>query len=83
VTIRFHSHAIARMKERGVSQEEAVAAIEHGEQFSGKYGRTGFRRNFLYDEDWRGRHYNIKQVEVYTVRDGDDCLVITVISKYF
>jgi hypothetical protein len=30
-----------------------------------------------------GRHYRIKQVEVYTVQEGADWLVITVITRHF
>ena len=54
-----------------------------GEQFPAKFGRTGFRRNFQFDQEWRGRHYRTKQVEAYAVQEGADWLVITVITRYF
>jgi hypothetical protein len=80
--VRFHPHALERMVERGV-REEARATVEKGEQFPAKFGRTGFRRNFQFDGDWRGQHYRIKQVEVYAVWENDAWLVITVIARYF
>lgn len=46
MSVRFHPHAKARMVERGTNEEEVRATIEHGEKFSAKFGRTGFRRNF-------------------------------------
>jgi hypothetical protein len=71
------------MKERGATEDEAKATVEQGEQFPAKFGRTGFRRNFALEDEWRGKHYGTKQVEVYAVRENADWLVITVITRYF
>jgi len=83
VTIRFHAHAKSRMKERGASEEEVVAAIEQGEVFPAKFGRTGFRRNFPFDAQWMTRSCKMKQIEAFTVQEDQDTVVITVIVKYF
>ncbi len=63
MNVRLHPHAAARLIERGATEEEVVNAVETGEKFSAKFGRTGFRRNFAYNGQWRGRHYATKQVE--------------------
>ncbi|GEM_PF-105693 len=81
--INFHPHALDKMAERGATEEEVRATIEHGERFTAKLGRTGFRRNFSFEGVWRGKLYNIKQVEVYAVVENADWLVITVITRYF
>ena len=81
--VRLHPHARERMQERGATEEEIQATVAQGEQFPARFGRTGFRRNFQFDQDWRGRHYSTKQVEVYAVQQGADWLVITVITRYF
>lgn len=83
MTVRFHPHAQARIIERGTNEEEVLATVEHGEKFSAKFGRTGFRRNFLFENHWRGRYYKTKQVEAYAVKEGADWLVITIITRYF
>jgi len=83
MTVRFHPHALERMSERGATEDEVEATVEKGERFPAKFGRTGFRRNFLFDDKWRGRYYQTKQVEAYTVSEGSDCLVITVVTRYF
>ena len=83
MAIRFHPHARERMEERGATEDEAAATVEYGEQFPAKYGRKGFRRNFAFDAEWRGKLYGNKQVEVYAVREGKDWVVITVIARYF
>jgi hypothetical protein len=81
--IRFHPHARERMEERGATKDEVRAAVEQGEQFPAKFGRTGFRRNFLFDGEWRGKYYQTKQVEVYAVKENTDYVVISVVTRYF
>ena len=83
MAVRFHPHAQERMRERGATEDEVQAAVERGERFPAKFGRTGFRRNFAFDSQWRGKHYGTKQVEVYAVQEDSDWLVITVITRYF
>ncbi len=81
--IRFHPHAQERMVERGTNEDEVEATVKYGEKFPAKFGRAGFRRNFPFDDEWRGKHYGTKQVEVYAVQEDEDWLVITVITRYF
>lgn len=80
--VRLHLHAKERGAERGASEAEIIATVREGERFPAKYGRTGFRRNFPIDAEWRGRSYRTKQVEAYAVEE-DGWLVITVTVKYF
>ena len=75
VKIRIHPHARA--------EAEVFATIEQGERFPAQFDRTGFRRNFAFDGEWRGRRYASKQVEAYAAKEGDTWLVITVIVKFF
>jgi hypothetical protein len=83
MTVRFHPHALERMLERGAREAEVVATVEQGERIAAKYGRTGFRRNFAYDSQWRGRRYANKQIEAFVVQEADEWLVLTVIVKYY
>lgn len=81
--VRLQPHAQGRLDERGVTEEEVVATEREGETFPAKFGRSGFRRNFPFDGMWMGRHYDVKQVEAYSVQDADGWLVITVVTRYF
>lgn len=81
--IRFHRHARARMAERGTTKEEVAAAVEEGERFDAKFGRVGFRRNFAFDSEWRGKYYTVKQVEAFAFERARDWLIISVITRYF
>ncbi|MBI5396122.1 MAG: DUF4258 domain-containing protein [Verrucomicrobia bacterium] len=82
MTVRIHPHARQRMAERGATEAEVIATVEGGERFAAKFARTGFRRNFPSDAEWRGRRYNTKQVEAYAV-DENGWLVITIIVRYY
>lgn len=82
MSVRLHPHALARLAERGTTEDEVVETVQAGERFPAKFGRTGFRRNFLFGGEWQGRQYATKQVEAYAV-DESGWLVITVIVKYF
>ncbi|MEW6668683.1 MAG: DUF4258 domain-containing protein [Thermodesulfobacteriota bacterium] len=80
--VKLHSHAKERASERGATEAEVIAAVREGEQFPAKYGRTGFRRNYPFDGEWRGRSYRTKQIEAFAVEE-DGWLVITVMVRYF
>jgi hypothetical protein len=81
--MKLHAHAVARMLERGASEEEVAATVREGERFTAKFGREGFRRNFAFNGLWHGRAYHMKQVEVFAIYEDGDWLVISVIVKYF
>lgn len=81
--VSLHPHAKERLAERGASETEVIATVTGGEQFPAKFGRVGFRRNFVYQSQWRGRFYTTKQILAFADRETDDWLVITVIVRYF
>jgi len=72
-----------RLTERGATEAEAISTVSEGERFPAKYGRTGFRRNFAFDSDWRGHRYSTKQVQAYAVFEEQRWLVITVVTCHF
>ena len=81
--VRIHPHAKKRMAERGASNAEAIETVAEGEKFPAKFGRTGFRRNFVFDREWKGRRYLTKQLEVFAIEEKRGWLALTVIVKYF
>jgi hypothetical protein len=82
-SIELHPHAIERLYERGTTAEELIETVRTGESYPVKFGRTGFRRNFTFDDLWNGRHYSVKQVNVIAAMDADHWIIITAIVKYF
>jgi hypothetical protein len=83
MSVRLHPHAVERLPERGATEAEIQATVEQGERFPAKFGRTGFRRNFSFNQEWRGRRFATKQVEAYAVREGTEWLVISFVTRYF
>ena len=81
--VTLHPHAQERLPERGASESEVIATVTQGEEFPAKFGRTGFRRDFVYRGQWRGRFYATKQILAFAERETDGWLVITVIVRYF
>ena len=83
MSIRLHPHARGRLDERGATEDEVIVTVETGETFPAKFGRTGFRRNFTFGQVWRGKTYATKQLEVYAVKEGEDWLAITFVTRSF
>ncbi len=81
--VRLHPHAKERLSDRGASEQEVISTVKSGEVFPAKYGRTGFRRNFSFGGIWRGKYYETKQIEAYAVKEVNDWIVITIITRYF
>lgn len=76
-------HARERAFERGATEQEVIATVEHGELFPAKLGRTGFRRNFPCAIVRRDRSFRTKQIEAIAVFEDESWLVVTVIVRYF
>lgn len=73
--IKIHPHAAERMKERGTNEKEIIEAVENGEMFPAKFGRSGFRRNFPFNGTWNNKRYNTKQIEVIAINEDDNWIV--------
>jgi hypothetical protein len=81
--IILHPHALQRAIERGAIEEEIFQTVTEGEHFPAKFGRTGFRLNFHFENIWNGHFYNTKQIELFAVFENETWIVITMIIKYF
>jgi hypothetical protein len=81
--VEFSRHARQQMRERGAEQGEVVAAIREGQAEPARKNRTMYRKNFQFDEVWRGRRYRIKQVAPVVAEEPDRLVVVTVYTFYF
>jgi hypothetical protein len=79
----IHPHAKSRAMERGASVQEMVEVVETGEVFPAKYSRTGFRKTFIFNDVWLGKHFYVKQLECFAIKEENNWLVISVLVKYF
>ncbi|MBI2119528.1 MAG: DUF4258 domain-containing protein [Elusimicrobia bacterium] len=83
MAIHLHPHAVDRLIERGATKSEVIETVNAGETFPAKYGRVGFRRNFQFGKPWKDKIYATKQIEAYAVKEENNWLVITFITRFF
>ncbi|MBU3934175.1 MAG: DUF4258 domain-containing protein [Candidatus Omnitrophica bacterium] len=81
--IIFSPHALDQLKDRGTTEEEVKRAIQEGERAPAKEKRIAFRKNFLFDSKWKGKHYQMKQVMPIVVEEDGNWIVVTVYVFYF
>lgn len=74
----FSQHALDQLFDRGTNQAEVKQTIEQGEQIPAKKGRMAFRKNFSFQSEWKGKHYEIKQVMPIVIEEPKQWVVITV-----
>lgn len=81
--IRLSKHAKEQALERGASQPEVEDAIRKGSREPATRGREMCRYNCVYDREWQGKHYSIKQVAPIIKEEPEEIVVITVYTFYF
>ena len=83
LSVEISPHARQQMQERGVEQAEVIAAIREGQVEPARKSRVMYRKNFQFDDVWRGRRYRIKQVAPVVAEQSDRLVVVTVYAFYF
>lgn len=68
---------------RGATEAEVIEAIETGSRESSKKNRILCRSNFLFDDEWEGTRYPIKQVAPVIIEEETEIVVVTVYTFYF
>lgn len=83
MAVLIHPHAKERMAERGATDDEAFSALRKGFPVPARFGRRKHRQTFPFERHWDGKFFRFKQIEVFSVDEGEDIIVITVVVKYF
>ena len=81
--VEFSRHALDRCRERQVTRDEVLDAIELGDQEPAKLGRVMCRLTSAFDGLWRGRQYRFRQVAPIILDEQQRILVVTVYVFYF
>lgn len=83
MAILIHPHAKERMAERGATEDEVSFTLRKGFLLPARFGRRKHWATFPFERYWQEKFYRFKQIEVYSVDEGEDVIVITVVVKYF
>ena len=83
MAVRLHPHAMEGLLDRGATEEEVKTTVNGGERFPARFGRTRFRKSFHFESTWQGNFYITKEVEAVAIAEGEDWLVITVVTRYY
>jgi len=79
----LHPHLRARMRQRGVTQEEIEQTLNEGWRATdAKPGTLGKTIVFPYEQEWEGKFYLEKEVTVYYKKADDDIILLTVKARY-
>jgi hypothetical protein len=81
--IIYSRHALDQLPGRGLSREDVEQTIRTGETIPAKGGRLAFRRNFLFESEWKGRFYAVKQVLAIVAEEPEGLVVVTAYAFYF
>lgn len=81
--IVFSQHALDQMADRGAGREEVELAIHDGELMPARGRRLSYRKNFPFNQQWKGKPYSVKQVMPVVVEESDKIVVVTVYVFYF
>ena len=80
--IRLHPHTLARMRERGATEQDVLSTIQSGERSPATHGRTTFRKRFRSITTRGVRIFGGKEILAYAVMEDEVWLVLTVIVTY-
>ncbi len=81
--IRLSRHARVNMEYRGATEQEIIEAIQTAPWTPAEMGRLECRKDYLYEQEWNGKHYSTKQVRSIFVEKENEIVVVTVYVYYF
>jgi hypothetical protein len=76
-------HALQRMRERGVHEEDVHQAIRIGRREPAQRGLFLYKLNVEFKREWDGRYYAVQQVAPVVAEEEHRFVVITVYTFYF
>jgi hypothetical protein len=79
--IRFSKHALNQIQFRGTTLEEVITAISESPWDFANEGKLECRLDFIYNKEWNGKYYEVKQVRPIFVEE-EEIVVITVYVYY-
>lgn len=79
----FTAHALARMRERGATEDDVREAIRIGKRESAQRGLFLYRMNIEFKREWDGRYFAVQQIAPVVAEEADRFVVVTVYTFFF
>ena len=82
-SVIFSAHARDQMRYRGATEAEVIDAINETEWSTAALGRLECEKDFPYNGEWNGEHYQTKKVRPIFVDEESVIVIVTVYAYYF
>ena len=80
--IRIDPHTLERAEERGTSRAEIEDVVKNGFPIPAKRDRLGKARIYEFKQEWLGKHYEQKRIEVIYILEEEVVVTVTVYVFY-
>lgn len=80
--IRLSAHARMQLSFRGVKEKEIIKTIRSEEWKSVELGRLECQKDFIFNNKWNGRLFEIKRVRPIFVEEESEIVVVTVYTYF-
>ena len=80
--IQMEPHTLERALERGANEEEIIETLRKVRPVVAKSGRFGNLKVFQFNDVWKGKHYDQKEITVYYLVEEESIITITVYVYY-
>ncbi|MBI2841881.1 MAG: DUF4258 domain-containing protein [Armatimonadetes bacterium] len=80
--IQIDPHTLERAEERGTSEREIREVVQAGSDIPAKRGRRARAKVYEFNNNWAGRYYEQRRVEVIYVEEGSRITTVTVYVFY-
>jgi hypothetical protein len=77
------SHARQQLEFRGATEQQVIDTIRSETWEPAKHGRSGCRKNFVFNSEWNKKYYSTKQIRPIFVDEPDEIVVVTIYVYYF
>lgn len=71
------------MQERGAQERDVRAAIRTGHRELAQQGLSAYRLEVDFKREWRGRYYDVQEIEAIVAEEDESTVVVTVYTFYY
>ena len=70
------------MQERGARELDVRAAVRTGQREAAQRGLSAYRLQVDFKREWRGRYYDVQEIEAIAAEEDASIVIVTVYTFY-